>query len=59
MAAKVSFVLGGMGMKPDKNFKQTSPGRFTKSSRCMKPILSNQTRINDIDMTDTRLRTIK
>ena len=59
MAAKVSFILGGMGMKPDKNFKNVSPGRFNKASRCLKPILGNQTRINDLDMLNTTLVTKK
>lgn len=30
---KVFYVLGGLGLKPDRDFKIVSPGKFTKGSR--------------------------
>lgn len=35
--AKVSYVLGGRGLKPDTHYRMVSPGRFTKASRNAKP----------------------
>jgi hypothetical protein len=54
---KVTYKIGGKGDKPETNFKNVSPGRFTKKTRCMEIILGNQTRINN-DLWDNTLRTI-
>ncbi len=55
--ASIFYTVGGMGKKPDEKYKHASPKKFTKSDRRMKPILGNQTRIND-DLFDNTLRTI-
>jgi hypothetical protein len=34
--AKTSYVLGGMGTKPDKNFKNVSVKRLSRKGRIMK-----------------------
>lgn len=36
--AKVSYILGGQGQKPDRFYTNVSAGRFTKASRKLKPI---------------------
>ena len=33
---KIFFVVGGMGLKPDKDFRIVDAGPFTKASRKMK-----------------------
>ena len=37
---KVYFTVGGMGLKPDKDFKIVSPGNFSKSKRGTKASIS-------------------
>lgn len=51
---KVFYTIGGKGLKPETNFKNVAPGRFTKASRSHKCILQRQTRVH-ADLTDTRL----
>lgn len=33
---KVSYVIGGMGKKPDTNFKNVSAGKFTRHKRILR-----------------------
>lgn len=52
---KQFFTIGGIGTKPDRDYRQTDPGKFTKAVRGVKPLLSNQTRMNKT-LTDNKVR---
>jgi hypothetical protein len=57
---KVFYTIGGTGRKQGEDsgkYRSVAPGNFTKESCGRKPILGNETRINET-LTDVRLRKI-